>query len=274
MDATQKAAPMTFLRHSVARRVEHWLVAALFVALLVTGGAQRYHDASWAHWVILKLGGIDQTRLIHRACGFAFSLSLVTHLLTAVVGVLWLRWRPSMVITGRDFKDVARNIRYYLRLSDHPARCDRYDYRSKFEYWGIVLGGILMVGTGLVLWFPVWFFQTLPFLPGETIPAAKTIHSNEAMLALTVLVIWHVYNAVFSPEVFPLDRSMFHGRISLERMIHEHPLEYERLTAASADAHAEVAAPVEGSASPEDAQPPKGKSPPTRSWTPKGDAVE
>ena len=90
-----------------------------------------------------------------------------------------------------------------------------------------------MVGTGLVLWYPVWFYQVFSFLPGETIPAAKTIHSNEAMLALTVLVIWHVYNSVFSPEVFPLDRSIFHGRISRERMLHEHPLEYERLMGAS-----------------------------------------
>ena len=232
MDVLQNAAPTTFLRHSVARRVEHWLVAALFVVLLVTGGAQRYHNAQWAHWVILRLGGIDATRLIHRASGFIFSVFFVIHLLIAVVGVLWLKWRPSMVITGRDFSDVARNIRYYLRLSDHPARCDRYDYRSKFEYWGIVLGTILMVSTGLVLWFPVWFYQVLPFLPGETIPAAKTIHSNEAMLALTVLVIWHVYNSVFSPEVFPLDGVIFHGRISKERMLHEHPLEYARLVEA------------------------------------------
>lgn len=233
MDHIEKAAPETFLRHSMARRVEHWLVAALFVVLLITGGAQRYHDTGWAHWVIGRLGGIDTTRILHRGCGLAFSVLLLLHLAVAVVGVLWLRWRPSMLITGRDFADVARNIRYYLRLSDHPARCDRYDYRSKFEYWGIVLGGILMVGTGLVLWYPVWFYQVFSFLPGETIPAAKTIHSNEAMLALTVLVIWHVYNSVFSPEVFPLDRSIFHGRISRERMLHEHPLEYERLTGVS-----------------------------------------
>lgn len=226
--------PSTFLRHSVARRVEHWLVALLFVVLLLTGGAQRYHDSGWSAWVIAQLGGIDATRYIHRACGLAFTLAMLMHMGVAVVGVLWLKWRPSMIITLRDFRDVGQNIRYYLRLSDHPARCDRYDYRSKFEYWGILLGGLLMVGTGFVLWFPVWFYGTFTFLPGETIPAAKAIHSNEAILALTVLTVWHIYNSIFSPEVFPLDRSILHGRISRERMIHEHPLEYERTTGLSA----------------------------------------
>ncbi|MFI5323980.1 MAG: hypothetical protein ACHQ6U_10705, partial [Thermodesulfobacteriota bacterium] len=48
---------------------------------------------------------------------------------------------------------------------------------------------------------------------------------NEALLAFLVIVIWHIYNAIFSPEVFPLDTSIFTGKISRERMLHEHPLE-------------------------------------------------
>ena len=64
---------------------------------------------------------------------------------------------------------------------------------------------------------------------GEFIPAAKALHTNEALLAFLVIVIWHIYNAIFSPEVFPVDTVMFTGRISKERMMHEHPIEYERL---------------------------------------------
>jgi formate dehydrogenase gamma subunit len=222
-----------FLRHHWLRRVEHWTGALLFVALAITGLAQRYHDASWSGWVITTLGGIDTTRVVHRWCGLSFSALFLAHLAVAVVGVLWRGWQPSMLINRQDFVDAVQNLRYYLRRAHHPARCGRYDYRAKFEYWGIVLGGILMILSGFVLWFPVWFFQTFAFLPGESIPAAKTIHSNEAMLALSVLVVWHIYNSVFSPEVFPMDRCMFSGRISRERMLHEHPLEYEQLTGES-----------------------------------------
>ena len=90
-----------------------------------------------------------------------------------------------------------------------------------------------MIMTGLTLWFPTKVFHLIPFLPGQIIPAAKALHTNEAMLAFLVIVIWHIYNSVFSPDVFPLDTAIFTGWISKERMIHEHPLEYERLTGIS-----------------------------------------
>jgi hypothetical protein len=85
---------------------------------------------------------------------------------------------------------------------------------------------MLMVATGLALWFPI---KVTAFLPGIIIPIAKALHSNEALLAFLVIVTWHIYNAIFSPEVLPIDTVIFTGKISRKRMIHEHPIEYERL---------------------------------------------
>ncbi len=79
-----------------------------------------------------------------------------------------------------------------------------------------------MASSGLVLWFPMTFTR---FLPGEVVPLAKALHSNEALLLFIIIAIWHVYNAIFSPDVFPLDTSIFTGYISEERMQKEHPLE-------------------------------------------------
>jgi formate dehydrogenase subunit gamma len=62
-------------------------------------------------------------------------------------------------------------------------------------------------------------------MPGEIIPAAKVLHANEALVVFLIIAVWHVYNAIFSPEVFPLDTSIFTGRLSKERMQQEHPLE-------------------------------------------------
>ncbi len=223
------AEPEWFQRHSWRRRIEHHTAALLFIVLVATGLAQRYHSAAWADWLVLVLGGIDATRLVHRCAGLLFAAVNLQHIVVALYGMVFLAWRPSMVVNGKDFKDLIVNLRYYFGLAEVPARCDRYDYRQKFEYWGVVLGGVLMVVTGFMLWFPIRLFQWVPFLPGQVIPAAKIAHSNEAMLALLVIVIWHIYNSVLSPEVFPLDTAIFTGRISRERMLHEHPLEYERL---------------------------------------------
>jgi len=227
-------------RFSAWRIIEHQANAIAFVVLVVTGLSQKFHDSTWAEWIIINLGGIDNARLIHRYTGLVLGFLTVQHILLSSYGVIMKKWMPSMVINIKDFTDAIDNLKYYFGITDNPARCDRYDYKQKFEYWGVVVGGILMILTGLTLWFPTKVFHLIPFLPGQIIPAAKALHTNEAMLAFLVIVIWHIYNSVFSPDVFPLDTSIFTGWISKERMIHEHPLEYERLTGVKLKGHHEA----------------------------------
>ena len=224
-------------RFNGLRIIEHQATAITFAVLVITGLSQRFHDAAWAEWIVLQLGGIDNSRLIHRFTGLVFAALTIQHILVACYGVLLKNWPASMVINIKDFRDAIDNIKYYFGISDHPARCDRYDYKQKFEYWGVVVGGLIMIGTGLTLWFPTKVFHLIPFLPGQIIPAAKAVHTNEAMLAFLVIVIWHIYNSVFSPEVFPLDTAIFTGKISRERMMHEHPIEYERITGEKVENH-------------------------------------
>jgi formate dehydrogenase gamma subunit len=223
-------------RFSNFRIIEHQLNMTAFAVLIITGLSQKYYAYDFSQWVIINLGGIDAVRLIHRYTGLCFALLTIAHITVGSVGVIFRKWPASMVINKKDFTDAIENIRYYFGITDKPARCDRYDYKQKFEYWGVVVGGLLMITTGLVLWFPT---TVVTYLPGELIPAAKAAHSNEALLAFLVIVVWHLYNSIFSPEVFPLDTAIFTGKISVSRMKHEHPLEYERITGQSleGDAH-------------------------------------
>ncbi len=215
-------------RFSPARIVEHWVHVLTFCVLVSTGLSQRFYSLAVSQWIILHLGGIDSVRLIHRFAGIIFSLGVITHLTIAAIGIVYRKWQPSMVITKKDFTDVVHNIRYYLGLENAPTRGGRYTYKQKFEYWGILTGVLLMMATGAVLWFPA---VVTKFLPGEIIPAAKVLHTNEALVVFLIISIWHIYNAIFSPEVFPLDTSIFTGYLSKERMLEEHPEELEESAA-------------------------------------------
>jgi cytochrome b subunit of formate dehydrogenase len=213
-------------RFSPRQRVEHVTVMTLFLALSFTGLPQKFYGADWAQALILAMGGIDRVRWIHRASGVLFVVLTVVHLTTAIGLVLTGRSRLTIVPTRQDFLDAVTMMKYYLGMSDRQARFDRFDYRQKFEYWGLVLGAVIVISTGLVLLFPI---LTTRVLPGELIPAAKEAHGSEGLMAFLVVILWHIYNAHFSPGVFPFDKTIFTGKISVERMRHEHPLEYERL---------------------------------------------
>jgi len=214
------------VRFSVRQRVEHAAVMTLFLVLAITGFPQKFYDAGWAAAFVDLIGGIGRLRWIHRAAGIVFAVLSVGHLAALVFETATGRVAMSMIPTRKDFIDVIQQLRYYLRLSETHARFDRFDYREKFEYWGLVFGGLIMVTTGFVLYFPIALTR---YLPGELIPVAKVAHSNEGLMAFLVVIIWHIYNAHFAPDIFPFNKTIFTGRISIEHLKKEHPLEYERL---------------------------------------------
>lgn len=214
------------VRFSVRQRLEHVSVMVLFVALALTGFPQKFPEASWARWLVHAMGGLGVARWVHRAAGLGFGALATFHLGTAALGLVTRRQSLTLVPSRKDFRDVIQNLRYYLGLTEVKARFDRFDYREKFEYWGMVMGAVVMTVTGLMLYFPLLVTR---WLPGQLIPVAKVAHSNEGLLAFLVVITWHIYNAHLAPEVFPFNKTIFTGRISVERLKHEHALEYERL---------------------------------------------
>jgi formate dehydrogenase subunit gamma len=215
------------VRFSRRQRAEHVLVMSLFILLAATGFPQKFSDATWARGALAIVGGVEVARAVHRFAGIAFALLAAIHIGTSIVLVTTGRVRPSMIPGRKDFADAIQTLRYYLGATEEQARFDRFDYRQKFEYWGLLMGGLLMVATGLILYVPL---VATRFLPGVLIPIAKVAHSNEGLMAFLVVITWHIYNAHFNPDVFPFDPAIFTGKISRHRMEVEHPLELERLT--------------------------------------------
>ncbi len=216
------------------RRFTPWQIFAhsagmiLFLVLAVTGLPQEFFWQHWASWSILVMGGIERVRWIHRYTGILFTAVVAVHLAVALFQVSTRRVKATMVVTRKDFVDAIAMMRYYLRLSDEPPRFDRFDYRQKFEYWGLVVGSFIMITTGFILFFPV---EAAHVLPGQVIPAALLMHGREGLLAFLIVITWHLYNAHLSPESFPFDASIFTGKTTREKIEKEHSLEYARMVA-------------------------------------------
>jgi len=214
------------VRFNNRQRVEHAVNLVVFTLLCATGLAQKFYTSSWAPPLLDLFGGVDMARWIHRTCGIIMGVATLIHFGFALGAIAGKKVRLSMIPTRKDFEDAIGTLKYYMGVTDKHPLYDRFEYKQKFEYWGVVMGSIIMVFSGLVLFFPAFFTR---FLPGELVPAAKMMHSNEGLMAFLVIAIWHMFNSVLAPEVFPLDTAIFTGKISRERMLHEHPLELARI---------------------------------------------
>ena len=82
----------------------------------------------------------------------------------------------------------------------------------------------IMGGSGLVLMYPVVISR---LAGGPAIPMALAAHSDEAVLAVAWIFVVHFFYAHLAPAVFPFNKSIFTGKVPIERYREEHPLELE-----------------------------------------------
>lgn len=205
----KRAAGSPHARFSLAERLQHWLLVLSFVVLVYTGFALKFHDSWWALPLTVRSGDVDWRGVVHRAAAVLFTLLCLYHLGYVALTRRGRLQLGAMLPRLRDFKDLGRNLAYYLGRTDRRAHFARYGYVEKAEYWALVWGAVIMIVTGAVLTFADW---SLKFLPKWAMDVATTIHYYEAVLATLAIVIWHFYFTIFDPEQYPMNWSMITGK--------------------------------------------------------------
>lgn len=220
----------TVIRFDIHQRVQHWFMLAGVILLGVTGwplrgaGAEATVGASKA---LFKLfGGAEGAALWHRFGAVLIIISSLYHLFYLTFLASQKRLPFSMLPMPRDAQDMKDNILFMLGLRKERPNFERYMYLEKFDYWAVFWGIIMMVGTGFVFWFPVFFAN---YAPHWLIGATQIIHGEEATLAILFLFTVHFYNVHLKPSIFPMNWAWLNGRITVGMLKHEHPAEYERI---------------------------------------------
>jgi len=213
----------TIVRLTSKQRLQHWLLLTSFTVLVLSGFALQYPD-SWLGWVL----GSNETlrRMIHRGAAVVMLITGAYHLLylgLTAEGRLWVR---DMLPRLKDLKDVIQNFGYYLGIRKEKPKIGRFGYAEKAEYWAVVWGTIIMGLTGLMIWFKIAVFS---FLARWWIDIALAVHFYEAVLATLAIVVWHFYQVIFDPDVYPVNFAFIDGRVSEESFKEEHELAYEKM---------------------------------------------
>ncbi|MEW5944589.1 MAG: cytochrome b/b6 domain-containing protein [bacterium] len=224
--AVEPAGEEWVLRLSLLFRVQHMILFSSVILLIFTGLPLKFPESFLAKLVFATQESFIVAKTVHRAAAASLAFFVILHLYY----VLFTRDGRAdfvhLLPRPKDALDVLDNLKYFFGASDRPARFDRFSYVEKFDYWAVYWGVIIMVGTGLALWFQEQF---LTFMPKYLFDVLKEMHSDEALLATLAIVIWHFYNVHLNPSRFPGTLLWWHGRISADEMKRDHPLEYERL---------------------------------------------
>ena len=199
------------LRYTLSERVQHWLGAFTYIYCLITGLA---FWSPYMFWLADLVGGGPTARFWHPWFGVGFALS-----------VFWMykMWRGDLATTDAD-RRWWKAINYYVENDDEKLPpVGRFNFGQKIFFWLMFFGVILLLISGLGLWFVEsipWSLRWLRYL-------AVTVHVVAALATIGAFII-HIYMSVFmEPESF---QAMIHGRVPSAWARTYHRLWYEQVT--------------------------------------------
>jgi formate dehydrogenase gamma subunit len=211
-----------YQRFARSQRWEHLLLIASFTVLLLTGLPQKYRAAGWSQLILSTPERVTQVRAIHHVAAVVLILESIYHLAVGLRLLARRQLTPGMFVVGQDLRDARQMLKYLLFLGNKKPAFGKYNFEQKITYWFLFFGIGILIVTGVVLWFPIFFTR---FLPGDMIPAAKLAHGTEAVVAGIFVLIWHFYHV----HIERLNMSIFTGHIIQSDLKEYHGREYARL---------------------------------------------
>ena len=199
--------PERVVRHSLAARLFHWVMAAAMFALLATS--------------FLPIVGVQFAWVaIHWQAGLVLTLAVVYHIVHASVWLdFWSIWP-----TPAEMSEEVSRVRLSLgQLVPAPRKAAKYPFENKLYHLAILASGLSVIGTGVFMLFRVrtGILPRNPYLLADLTWGVMYVVHGLAGIGLVALVIVHVYFAV-RPEKLPITLSMTRGWMSREFYLSHH----------------------------------------------------
>src|SRR6266446_5822928 len=171
------------LRFKAFERFAHWLTAASFVVLGITG-----LNITFGKYLLLPLIGYDAFSVVSEAAKYA-------HNFTSFAFVIGLAFIVAIFIKDNipDKTDIEwfRQGGGFIKSKHAPAR--RFNAGEKLVFWGALGAGILVSISGLLLLFPFYVTNILGM------QVAQVVHAVIAVL-FVALILGHIYIGTLGME--------------------------------------------------------------------------
>lgn len=198
--AAVEGEPAEVARYNLFERVLHWEVAITFIALMLSGMALTYPRLAWLSGLF---GGGQTMRAAHPWFGIAFTVGIVV-----MLGI----WARGMLLDATD-RTWFRRLRRYARTGHVGLDIGRWNGGQKGYFWASLGLGVVLLVSGIPLWFP-------SVAAGTVQEWARLIHQAAFLLMVGGFII-HVLLSAF---LFPGTMSgMTSGRVTRAWAAWHHP---------------------------------------------------
>ena len=199
------------LRHRVYTRFLHWMVALFFFLALFSGFGIYL---PWLfRWFTPIFGGGPLARELHPWFGLGFVIFFGLQTLNWIVPMKWTaadsRWmgRLKENVSGKEKMD--------------PPDTGFFNAGQKLQFWEIVVGSIVYLITGIILWAGARTFGRWP------VAISYVLHDVSALIMLGGIFI-HIYlSTIGEPGTF---HAMTRGAVSEAWAWTFHPAWYKQVT--------------------------------------------
>ncbi|MGQ0685736.1 formate dehydrogenase subunit gamma [Bradyrhizobium sp.] len=218
----------TIVRFNAFERAVHWMTAACFIVLAISG-----LNITFGRPLLIPLMGLEAfsdwsqlAKYAHNYLSFPFTIGVV---------LIFLMWIGGNIPDKTDVEWVKRGGG--LVGDDHPP-AKHFNAGQKMIYWIVVLGGSAVAVSGYLLMFP---FYTSGI---EGMQLAQVVHSIVAVLFVAAMLA-HIYIGSIGME--GAFEAMGTGSVDVNWAKEHHSLwlEQENARAAGKDARSAAAAPAE-----------------------------
>ena len=223
----RKEAKLDFIqRFSPSQVFQHRFLIISFFTLVITGFALKFPELSWVK-ILHFLGLTEPLRsLIHRIAGIAMITVSIWHVIEIITNRAGKGFFKAMLIRKSDLTSFIHSAKYLIGVSRIKPNYEKFDYTEKAEYWALIWGTIVMIITGLILFFPVFFTKNAPIW---FLKVSETIHYYEAWLATLAIFVWHFFFVIFHPKEYPMSMTWLHGKMTVEEYKHKHLKDFEKI---------------------------------------------
>jgi len=222
--------PTEIERFDLSARIQHVVMFTTFLTLSFTGWGLKYAYQEPASAWIRFWGGAKSAGIIHRVAGIAMLLDFIYHLFYLGNLARKRNLRINIVPMPRDIVHIVQNFMYFLGMRKERPYFGKFSYMQKFDYFAVFWGMFFIGASGFFLAFPVMVSGIIPSWSLSWIwDTVAVMHSDEALLAIVFILIFHFYNEHLRSEVFPMNWMWITGKMSVEQLKHHHPAEYDYL---------------------------------------------